>query len=95
MSKPEKQPGDYVAYCDANGRIAFGQSVPSGQLMIASGPREKLVEMVSGAARHAYDGETLLVPGVPEAESLTDGLEALLRFRDRIRAYFERNGLKA
>lgn len=47
-------------------------------------------EVVSTLARHAYDGVWLLVPGVPEAKTPDEGIDALIRFRalleDRMRA---------
>lgn len=66
------------AYCFANGEIGFGRTVPDGAVIIASGPAKKLRERLSVLARHAYDGETLLVPGVPEAPSQEEGMTALL-----------------
>lgn len=42
---------------------------------------KKFKDIVSVNARHAYDGVTLLVPGVPEASDQNKGLDALLRFR--------------
>jgi hypothetical protein len=42
---------------------------------------KKFKEVISGLARHAYDGETLLVPGVPEAETQAAAMDALLRWR--------------
>lgn len=48
----------------------------------ASNSRAKeFKEIVSVNARHAYDGVSLLVPGVPEARSENDAMTALLRFR--------------
>jgi len=36
--------------------------------------------VVQTRARHAYDGELLLVPGVPEADSEEEALTALIRW---------------
>ena len=42
----------------------------------------KVRRVVSALARHAYDGVTLLVPGMPEARNQADAMTALIRFRD-------------
>lgn len=42
---------------------------------------KRFKQIVSVNARHAYDGETLLVPRMPEAENQSDALDALLWFR--------------
>lgn len=69
------------AYCFASGQIEFGARIPEGALPIAKGPRKALVDWMQGVARHAYDGETLLVPGIPEAQLDQDAaLDALKRF---------------
>lgn len=42
---------------------------------------KRFKDIVSVNARHAYDGVTLLVPGVPEARSDNEALDNLLYFR--------------
>lgn len=83
-----------IAYCDASGVIHFGSRLPKGMLPVAQGKAKALRERVGVVARHAYDGKTLLVPGVPEAENQREGVDALMKFRDWIRPGFERAGLK-
>ncbi len=39
---------------------------------------------VQAIARHAHDGETLLVPGIPEAVEDTDALDALRQWSHRL-----------
>lgn len=68
------------AYCFASGQIDFSTRIPEGALPIAEGPDKPLRDFISGVARHAYDGETLLVPGVPEAEDQLKAVEALQAF---------------
>lgn len=68
------------AYCFASGQIEFGEKIPSGALPIARGPKKPLMEWLDGVSRHAYDGETLLVPGIPEAPDQSAALDALKRF---------------
>lgn len=73
-----------IAYCYRSGQIMFGRSVPEGAIKVAQGPAKKLREMITCVARHAYDGKTLLVPGIPEAETEQDAENALRRFLDWI-----------
>lgn len=73
------------AYCYASGEICFGRSLPEGALPIARGPAKALRQRMEVVARHAYDGKTLLVPGVPEAANQIEAVDALLRFREWIK----------
>lgn len=73
-----------IAYCYRSGQIKFGRSVPTGAIQVARGPAKKLRAMISVTARHAYDGKTLLVPGIPEAETEREAESALRRFLDWI-----------
>lgn len=68
------------AYCWAGGVIGFGRTVPKGALPIARGRSKRLRDFIEPVSRHAYDGKTLLVPGIPEAADQVRGLEALQRF---------------
>ncbi|WIX31222.1 host nuclease inhibitor protein [Salinicola sp. JS01] len=70
----------YRAYCYASGHIGLGVGTPSGAIEIASGPPKILRTEVEVVARLAYDNTTLLVPGVPEAQSMEEKIEALVRF---------------
>lgn len=75
----------FFAFADRRGVISFGHHVPAGQLIIVDDPDDaKLRAVVEVVARHAYDGETLLVPGIPEAESNVDALDALIAFRQQV-----------
>lgn len=76
------------AFCDRRGVIKFGRSVPDGQLLVASAPAKFLRDEITASARHAYDGKTLLVPGVPEAETEDEALDALIRFCDWVAPRF-------
>ncbi len=40
--------------------------------------------LVTAIARHAYDGATLLVPGLPEAASDGDAIKAVEEFKRQI-----------
>ncbi len=74
------------AFVFTDGVIGFATRMPKGKcaLLIAEAPAPVLRQAVSVVARHGYDGETLLVPGVPEAETSMQALEAVLRFKDRV-----------
>lgn len=80
------------AYCWASGVIHFGASVPHGAIGIAKGERQAVVDLIEATARHAHDGTTLLVPGVPEAEvdahdtSKPEALEVWLAWLARCRS---------
>ncbi|MCV0428862.1 MAG: hypothetical protein K5905_25690 [Roseibium sp.] len=76
-----------IAYCWASGEIEFVQSpgpVPFGALAFADNiilrpdlSSEDFVALVTARARTAHDNETLLVPGIPEAEDQVQAREAL------------------
>ncbi len=74
-----------IAYCWAGGVIGFGRKVPAGALEIARGPAKPLRKWIDVMARHAYDGKTLLVPGIPEAPDERAALKALHQFIKWIR----------
>ncbi len=71
---------DLQAYCFASGEIGFGPAVPDGALPIAYGPAADIDRAIAGTARLAYDNETWLVPGIPEADNDDDRLSALKAF---------------
>lgn len=70
----------YHAYCYATGQIGIGVVVPSGAVELAKGQHRALKEEIEVVARLAYDNETLLVPGVPEATSLDSAIAAVVGF---------------
>lgn len=73
-----------IAYCWMSGLIEFGDQVPVGALAFASGPRRALHAAVAVAARHgkgASEGK-LLVPGVPEAATGLERVDALKKWTE-------------
>jgi hypothetical protein len=71
----------HVAFADSAGVIHIGKCCPKGALPI--GRRRHFFAMhgtVSAVARLAYDNETLLVPGVPEAKTDDEDLNAIVTF---------------
>lgn len=82
-----------TAFCDAAGvvEIREGKIVPDGMLPVfRTRSLRRTREVAELVCRHAHDGATLLVPGVPEAKNQADGLNALLAFR----AWLRSNGRK-
>jgi len=79
-----------IAAAYANGVIAFAGKLPGKALPIASGDSKKLRDAVVALARLAYDGKTLLVPGIPEAANEDEKILALERFCARVREALRR-----
>ena len=69
-----------IAYCYRSGLVEFGETLPKGALLIDKGRGKKWRKGVEVKCRLAYDGETYLVPGVPEAETNKDAYSAYERF---------------
>lgn len=67
--------------------ITSGQT-PRGAIKVVTfrSQRAALVgaRAIGTVARHAYDGETLLVPGIPEAACDTDAIDALTLWVHRL-----------
>ncbi len=75
----------FIAFADRSGVIGFGQKCPRNALPIGHDTDlDKLKTMVSAIARRAYDNETLLVPGIPEAATTCDALNAILSFSSKL-----------
>lgn len=70
------------AYCFRNGRIEFGNDVPKGALIIGALDAAKRDRIVARARFSRVDNETMFVPGIPEAESDDQALDALIAFID-------------
>lgn len=72
-----------IATVDATGTISFGFTCPKGEVTILKADDETLLRrIIEPVARHAYDGTTLLVPGVPEADDQSAAMDALIAWRD-------------
>jgi hypothetical protein len=81
-----------IAYVWRSGLIEFGHFTPAGALPIfAFYDMPKLVEHVSGLARHAYPPheDDLLLPGIPEADDDMAALSSLYIFIGRVRQSLE------
>jgi acyl carrier protein len=73
------------AFCGADGAIEFGPEVSPGTIAFARGREDTLRDLMAVVARHAWDGVTLLVPGVPEAANQTDAMDVMLDWCDHLR----------
>ncbi|WP_119167084.1 host nuclease inhibitor protein [Algihabitans albus] len=79
------------AWCWRSGEIEFGPAVPEGAMALGAGKPETFYAGIEAGARRALDGETLLLPGVPEAVSEKSAQLAVVgwlawRSGDRVRA---------
>ena len=74
----------HFAWALGTGEIGIGEAAPVFPVAIvfATGDAEALRKMVEVTSRHAYDGKTYLVPGIPEAANSVDGMDALLDWCD-------------
>jgi hypothetical protein len=78
-----------IAYAWANGRIDFGRSLPDGALLICNGKAASLRKAIEGSARLAYDGKTLLVPGVSESGGGNAAVDALIIYSRQVKQRME------
>ncbi|PKR53535.1 host nuclease inhibitor protein [Thalassospira marina] len=79
-----------TAFCWRTGKIEFGTSVPEGAMAIMTGPASEITDEITSKSRLAYDGKTLLVPGIPEAPSAEHAKAALDRFVEWVHKCRER-----
>lgn len=74
------------AHCYRSGEIEISsENHIAGCLLIAEGTMDELETKLSARARHAYDGETYLVPGVPEANDDNQAFHAVDVFKKRMK----------
>ena len=71
------------AFCRADGVVRFARRSPDDVWLIAHGGRRRIRREMAAVCRHGRDG-ALLVPGMPEAETPSEALDALERFIARI-----------
>lgn len=82
IDKPIEVAAPEAAHVWASGVIEFraaGAACPEGALPLP-GTRQE----IEGLARQAYDGKTLLVPGVPEAADPSASMDAVFAFVRRL-----------
>jgi hypothetical protein len=61
-----------TAFCWRSGLLQVAREAPEGALVLATAPDKVMTDAISKTARLAYDGESWLVPGVPEAGEDSD-----------------------
>ena len=84
----------FYAFVWRNGVIDFGRAVPSGAIAVDYGLAADVRRRVDAESRHAYDGRTLLLPGIPEADTDDEAEVALVAFRQRLEAARRRDRSK-
>ena len=78
-----------IACCYRSGQIKIvkeSEGTPEGAISFATASRGIMEEALAGCARLAYDNETWLVPGIPEAVDDETAYQALLAFETRLQA---------
>lgn len=72
----------FTAFCYRSGQIEFLSEgdIPEGALPIVAGEKKEVMDLIIATSRHAYDNKTFLVPGVPEAKSDNQALDALQQY---------------
>lgn len=73
----------------------FGEGDP-GPILVAHGPEDALRDVLETTARHGYGRSIgqVLVPGVPEAASDEQAIDALIAWTDWVKQCAERRGLQ-
>jgi len=76
----------FTGYCWRSGQIGVCRGyAPAGTLPVGRAiDPQKLIEDIQVLSRHAYDGRTLLVPGLPEAETELQVASAVVAFQQRL-----------
>jgi hypothetical protein len=76
------------------GPMTEGTAALSGALIVATGPKDIVEPTVKGMARLAYDNETYLVPGCPEAGDDDDAAyKAFAAWFDWVQMALEKRGV--
>lgn len=82
------------AWCLADGILMFGPRCPNGALTISvcreGQDLKKWSASIRALCRLAYDNETYLIPGIPEASDQLEACEALVKFSETVHKVFER-----
>lgn len=71
--------------CYRSGETFVSRRVPKGTMKVVTGHGRRLKRILSVCARHAYDGKTLLVPGLPEAGNDLQAIAAVKGFEQMLR----------
>lgn len=68
----------YFAWCWPSGKIEVGSTVPPSALLLGIGTEQSLRDEIDVAARHGFQPGERLVPGVPEADSPLEAIDAVV-----------------
>lgn len=71
--------------CYRSGEAFVSRRIPKGTMKLVTGHGRRLRRILSVCARHAYDGKTMLVPGLPEADNDLQAIEAVKGFEQMLR----------
>ena len=71
--------------CCRSGETFVSRRVPKGTMKVVTGHGRRLKRILCACARHAYDGKTLLVPGLPEANNDLQAINAVKAFEQMLR----------
>jgi len=72
-------------HCYRSGEIVLSRAPDmEGAISLCESSKDDLLQRLSAKARLAYDGETWLVPGLPEAQTENAAMDALNVFYERV-----------
>ncbi|WP_094462644.1 hypothetical protein [Pannonibacter phragmitetus] len=77
-----------------SGELEFSNTFVDGAILVCIGQLDEVRDLATSLARHAHDGETLLVPGVPEAGCDMDAVDAFISWRKWFRDCATRRGVE-
>lgn len=82
------------AYVWRNGVVEFGPTIPEGAMPIAYFATKEALDKIQVMCRLSYDNETMLMNGVPEAESDAEAYVAYNKFLDQLKEWGGDNAIK-
>lgn len=89
----EKQPYTCLS-ARRSGVLEFSDTFVDGAILVCIGRLDEVRDLATSLARHAHDGETLLVPGVPEAKCDLAAVDAFVAWRKWFRDCATRRGVE-
>lgn len=79
---------EVTAFVFGSGEIGFQNvgmgALPDGALFLARGDADRVADVIRSMARRGYDGQTLLVPGIPETDDAGHAYKAFQEFFERV-----------
>ncbi|MDX8389174.1 MAG: host nuclease inhibitor protein [Mariprofundaceae bacterium] len=74
------------AFVWASGAIGLGESLPKGAILIFNSTNDRLVERIIKLARCDHERRVFLVPGIAEAATEDEAVDAIFKFRAQVEA---------